>query len=522
MSEEAGAGGRSRIEGGVDAIVVGGGPDGLVAAAYLARSGRRTVIFESTGELGLPVRKREMGARRFAGASDGEHLIHALDPHVIDDLDLYRHGVSYASRRLETTYIFKTGERLTLRGDLREPMHDLEDTADALGRFATGMFAAAAQLRPLTSGAAGGAQEIANALSGDVSEFPGGAGAALIQSAEDVFDRYFAEGPLRDALTAEAAFRSALPPHEQSSFSQLLARWAGEVSGLQGAVGYPEGGAVAIVEALRRSAQRTGVDIRASTEVTEILIEKDAAAGVVLSDGGQVRAPIVVSALDAHTTYMSLIGPEALDVAFQRDIAMRRAPIATVQLHVVLADAPDDEDARGELSRRLVYAPPPDDVRRAFSATRRGEIPNDLIIEAIAVDAFEEEWPEGKMQLSVLAHPLPLDADANEQRREETRAAIVASLEKMLPGAGERIEDDALVTPHDLAGRGGGALHAFSAREGLLRQLSLAAVTRSACNIGGLYFCGPEAQLGYGLNGAAGRAAARAALKKAKRSGAAP
>ncbi|MEO0983255.1 MAG: hypothetical protein AAFX03_11450, partial [Pseudomonadota bacterium] len=283
---------RSRIEGGVDAVVLGGGPDALIAAAYLGRAKLKTVLLADGAELGAP-----HALQTFAGldVAAGEHLLHALEPRIIDDLDLYRAGVSFAARRLDSVYFFGGDDSLNVEGDLRAAGARLDDDHPGADWFFGGAFEAAAQLREALE-----------------ARKPTSVPQTLLEmaaaSAQDRIAAALPPGALQTAMLAEAAFRNASPPHEAMSFGPLIARWSGEIAGFQGGVGYPAGGVGAVVDAMRRVAQRARVDIRAASRVEAILIERDQAAGVALEDGGQLRAPIVISALSAEQTFSELIG----------------------------------------------------------------------------------------------------------------------------------------------------------------------------------------------------------------------
>ena len=275
---------------------------------------------------------------------------------------------------------------------------------------------------------------------------------------------------------------------------------------------------------MRRAAQAAKVEIRASSGVAKILIEKDRAAGVHLKSGGQVRAPIVIASESARKVYGELVGPAALGADFMRDIAAPEVMVGTGHMHLLLNGAPRDATARRSMARRLVYAPEREMLRDIFLKARKGEAPTELICEAILPDILSAEPEEdfSQLQMSVLVHPVPVLDEYSDELRADLRKAVIGGLEKISASLSQRIREERFVLPGDRIASTGGALPLYAARPGVLAQLSMAATTSSAAQIGGLYFCGREAQIGYGLCGAAGRNAARVALKKARRTGAAP
>ena len=517
-------GGSHLIEGGIDAVVIGAGADGLAAAAYLGKAGLRVVLVGAGSEIGGRIAAREIAPG--VEGIDGEHLVTLLDPDVIAELDLYRHGLEFAARRLDTTYFFDSGGVLRFDGDLTQAaLMSLDDDGDreALESFMGEVLEMAAFLRPAFQPLAFSAGEerqriLEKALSGASPDMAARLRRYLLSSADEILRARFGDGPLRALLLAEAAFRSAAPPNEPFSFLTLLRRYAGEAAGLQGAAAYPKGGAVAVIAALRRAAQSAKVDVRAATPVKSIIVEGDRVGGVTLAEGGQLRAPLVVAAIDADQAYLKMIGAQIIDIGLQRALTARRPEIASARMQIVLKGVAQDEATRRNMARRLVYAPQPEALAKAFIDARAGRVPERLMVEAIFPAALDGGAALDKRQvISAIAHPLPFDPAPGEDRRAAIRDAILGSIEMFAAGLSDRIEADDLRLAVDEAAAAKASPATYASRPDMLRQWALSAAVTGSGGIAGFYFCGPEAQTGAGLCCASGRAAARAALRAFKR-----
>jgi len=502
-----------RIEGGIDALVLGANADGLVAAAYLRRAGLKTILLETGTEIGGVVRAREFADGR--QCIDGEHLIFALSERVIDELDLYRHGVTYASRRLDTSYFFDDGRMLVLGGDIQTAANGLlKSDAAAFEKLAEHALQVAQYLRPAFH------DPTAVRLEKVFEAAPAACARRIVRfavaPAVEILDEYFEDGPVKTALLSEASFRSAAAPDEAFSFMPLIRRWAGEASGLPGAVAYPRGGATTIIQALRRAAQSAKVEIRAATPVQSILVENDRVAGVELAGGGQIRAPVVIATQNARRVFLDYIGPAHIDVEFQRAATAPAPSVSTARLHLALKGVARDGKTKETMRRRLMFAPGVEALRRAFADARAGRAPEALIIEAIFPAMLDEiDAPENFQTLSVMAHPLPADEDPSAKRRAKIEKAILGNIERFAPDIGAQVEASDLRLISDFARRPDSS--ALAAKPGVMRQWAQAAAINAAGRIMGLYVCGAETQIGVGLSGAAGRAAAKAAIRAARR-----
>ncbi|MEO1311034.1 MAG: hypothetical protein AAFV51_08695 [Pseudomonadota bacterium] len=517
----------ARIEGGYDAIVLGGGPESLVAAAYLGRAGFATLLLEPDVEVGAITLDRTF-AEEF-DAPSYEHLLYGLDPRVVRELALYRHGLAFAARRLDTTYMIGERERFSLNGDLWRTKDALverfPDEAGAAERFFKSAISLSENARNLFSG------DWAGDLSSGYGALPetlqrlaeargGGLGRRALSSVEEVAEAQFSAPELRAAVGAEAVFRYDCEPADDFSFLGLAVRLGGESSGLRAAIAYPEHGMTGLAQALRRSAQAAGVEFRTGVQLSRILIEWDGAAGVELQGGGQIRCPIVVSGLDPVKTFLDLIGPAELDIELQREATGRAPMLGAAKANVaVSADAAIAGEAAIRLGApaRFVLAGEAADIGRAYAAARRGAAPEKPIIEAVVLPTPVEDDRilANGVVISALVHPTPAEP------RPDVRRKVAADVVERLAALGFDAKTDVISSETlfagDLAKRAGVHIGSFAAEPPVLEQLLRSRVYGSMMNYAGFQFCGHGAGVGTGVSGASGRRAAKAAVRDFRR-----
>lgn len=500
----------SRIEGGVDAIVVGASIDGLIAAAYLGKAGLKTILLEA----GLP----QPELRPFTPgyfADDGDFLIRDLDAEVVDALDLYRHGLEFVQRRFESIYYFSDQSALHVSGDLFGSFQSIaemdEQDADTFQTFAEETLAAAKEFRPYFNG------QPLHKLSKRTKALFHKYGTASI---DDVLDAHFNNERLKDLLTAEASLHSGLRPSDPYSFLSLLRRWSGEAVGLQGGCALPSGGYGGLFDALRRSVQSAGVEIRSGGDIQSMLVEWDGVGGVAMADGSQIRAPIVVNALNGKKVFLDQIGPELIDIEFQRALMPEPPRYASAKIHFALNGTPRDGKTRLNLSRRLVYTPDRLEMRRAYRMARNNEVAAELLMEVVFPSIFEEGWapPNGNLGSGWL-HPVPYIAGPDKDLRERIQIAALNTIEKIAPGAGERLEAIDVTLVSDMAAKSSLLADDFNGAGPVLADAKRAQILSGTSGIRGVFFCGPEAQAGHGVNGAAGRHAGMAAVAFSRKKG---
>lgn len=476
-----------RIEGGIDGVVIGASADAFAAAALLARAGLHVILIETGPPLARD--RREFAPGYFADF--GDPIATALDAAVIDALDLYRHGLSFAARRLETMVRFSDGAALALPGDPalwgEAALGTFDADAGAFGAFLDGERKLAHALADWFSG-------------GEAPAIVAGAAAEAVSSSVDgAIAGRFADQRLEDYLRAEAALGAASRPAEALTHLALLRRLAGEAAGLQGAVAAIEGGGRGLANALRRAAQAAGVGIRQTDRVENVIVEWDRVAGVAFDDGAQVRAPIIISALGARETFIDLIGRDRLDIGFARALDLPAPAIASARAHLAINGPVNDPQIGSRLDRRFLAAPSALEMERAFRAAAEGGA-GGAIAELVFASAFDRALaPEGCATASLLLHPVADRPLEDENWRGEIERAARAAFARIAPGAETQI---AAIEIESVLPAAPPTRAAIERRERLT----------AASGLEGYFYCGADAQVGGGASLSAGRRAAERAL----------
>lgn len=509
-------------------IVIGGGHNGLVCAALLARAGRSVLVLEAASELGGAARNREFAPGFTVPA--GAHLLHGLADEVVRDLGLQAHGLRFAATALPTRALAVEGKALRL-DEIRAAGEGLS-AADiaAYAPFMATMRRHAAALLPIfrmtpprlvfdTWAQKGGFLKLAWRLRRmgrrDLRELL----RIIGMNAYDLLDEYFESDRLKGALAFDAVLGAEWGPRAPGSVLTWLHRLTGIAGNGGRGIAQPLGGMGAVVRALAAAATTAGAALRTGARVRRILVEDDRACGVELASGETLRAEHVISNADPRTTFLDLLGAAHLDTGFVRKTQHLRTSGRAGKLHLALAGLPAfngcDANALGD---RLLIAPSMNHIERAFNPSKYREYPSDPVLE-ISIPTVRDPSlaPSGRHVLSAIVQFLPCDdgpdRDASRARCLET---ILATLERHAPGIRESIVAAELRTPHDLEQefgmRGGHWHHNALGLENFFFLRPLPGAAQYSTPVAGLYLCGAGCHPGGGVMGVAGRNAAMQVL----------
>ncbi|MFP3942799.1 MAG: phytoene desaturase family protein [Alphaproteobacteria bacterium] len=508
-----------------DAIVIGAGHNGLTAAAYLARAGRSVLVVEARDQIGGMSGTGEI-AKGFQ-ASTCAHLLYGLHPRIVRDLNLYRNGLQYSERRIPTIGLHEEGDHLVLANDV---WHDRASIgrhskldADAYASFQKRMIRLAWSLQSFLLQpppvAAAETRPVAGAVR-RLGEDGGALQRMAFASAADVVESAFESDIVRGTLAADAVMGGALGPREPGTMLPWLYRLMGECSGVKGAVGHPRGGMGAVCEALWASAREKGAALRMGARVARILVERDAVTGIVLEDGEEVRAPVILSSLDPRRTFLDLVGAEQFDSEFTGALRQWRSEGRAAKINLALDGMPGFKGIdKAYLNGRFLIAPDLDHLENAAVPAKYGEFTEFPVIEAVIPSVHDGTLaPEGCHVLSAVMQFVPFaPAGGWDAHRDWLKNLVIGRLAAFAPDLPDRVLGAQVFTPADLEaeyGCSGGHWHhgelAFD-QFGPLRPDPQ--VLRGAGPIRNLYLCGAGAHPGGGVTGAPGYNAARLALE---------
>ena len=528
-----------------DCIVVGGGHNGLVCAAYLARGGRSVLVLEAADEVGGAAVTREFapGFRVSACA----HLLHSMSGAMIRDLRLEEHGLTFAARKMPTVALaldggsLALGEAVTFRGSFSTGETSItalewgamEEDAAAHLEYAALLKRFAQALRPMLEavpprlGTNAWADKRALLRLGwqvrrlgrkDLRELLRIGG----MNVYDLLKEHFQSPLLQGALGFDAVLGSNFGPRSPGSVFTLLYRLAAaDVSGGV-PLSQPTGGLGSLSRALAAAAVAAGAEVRTNATVERITVQNHRASGVKLTSGETIVGDTVISNVDPQATFLRLLGTEYLDAGFTRRVSHLRTRGLTAKMHLALDDLPRFTAVADEaLGGRLLIAPSLEYLERAFNHSKYGEFSTAPAIEITLPTVNDPTLaPSGKHVLSAVVQYAPHTLKAGwEQARLQFSEVIVDTIERYAPGLSKSIKSTQLLTPTDIEREfritGGHWHHAEMALDQFFVMRPVPGAAQYRTPVDGLYLCGAGCHPGGGVMGTAGRNAARQVLGRA-------
>jgi phytoene dehydrogenase-like protein len=349
-------------------------------------------------------------------------------------------------------------------------------------------------------------------------------------SASDFLDEWFDDDRVKGALATQAIIGGWCGPMTPGSAYVLMHHWIGEIDGHAGAWGWVKGGMGGVAEAMTRSAEAAGAEVRTDAEVDRVAINASGrAVGVALADGTLIRAQRVVSSAHPVTTFLSLVGSERLPGDVVRDVRRYRSRSGSVKVNVALSELPPfpSWDQDGELHRGLVaISPSIEYLERAWDDAKYGRMSEHPYVEAVFPTAHEPEGlaPEGKHLMLAFSQYGPYElreGSWDDGGRDEWARRVVGALGEFAPSLESAVEHVEVLAPKDLEERfgllGGNIMQGELTPDQMFSFRPIPNYGDYRTPIAGMYLCGSGTHPGGGVMGIPGRNAASVILRDHKR-----
>ena len=526
-----------------DAVVIGGGHNGLVAAAYLARAGVRTLLVEARAELGGMALTAEIDGVR---APMLAHTVGRFRPRIARDLGL-QGRVKLIEPEIRTFAPHPDGGALTLWRDPKKTAQELaarrggDDLAQGYLKLDGRLRRIGAYFEQVLDGVPpdlDGGKSVAELLAGFAYRAPftslaEGDGREILRmlpmSAVDLVREYVSDEHLVSVLSWRAAIYNAVGPMSPGTGATLLfdgITGDGADGGAAGQTVVAIGGPGALAGALADAARGFGAEIRTGASVAAITERDGRVTGVALANGDEIAAPIVLSTLDPKRTLLGLLGVESTGPDLRRRLRATRSTGVTAKLNLLVDRLPaftaagKGESAEQLLRGRIVIAPSVLGTEKAFDASKYGEMSETPVVEALIPTLIDPSLaPDGRHIISAVVQYAPenLKGGWSDEARKTLADRAIAVLESVAPGIGGRVVARQLITPADLAkdwgSSGGHAMHINEGFDQFAQWRPLYGIGRYGTPIEGLYLSGAGTHPGGGVTGAPGANAAEQLIR---------
>lgn len=519
-----------------DAIVIGGGHNGLVNAAYLARAGKKVLVLEQRHTVGgATITEEVYPGYKFLIAS---YLISLLRPEIIQDLELARHGLEITP--LESTFVpLPNGDYLADWPDHDATRHEIERhskrDAEAYEEYTRVMKRLAIALRPLlgmippdpTSVSAKDLETMARVRGclHDMRKDDFYTLARLMtMSAADFLDEFFEGEALKGTKCTSGIIGSFLGPRSPGSGYILLHHYLGELDGTFRAWGLARGGTGALSQAIASAAREAGVEIKTNSPVAQVNVKSGEATGVTLENGDEYSAGIVVSNADAKRTFLKLVDSRHLPEEFVSDINRYRIASPACKVNLALDGLPQFKSLpKGKealLRGSIEIAPSIDYVEQAYDDAKYGGWSRRPFMDALIPSLLDPGMaPPGKHVMSIFVQYASSDLEGgwNEEKKSQFLDIVIDTLAEHAPNLKNIIIHKHIMTPWDLERTIGLTSGHIFQGELALQQLFFLRPSPQWSNyrtpIRNMYMCGSSTHPGGCITGAPGRNAALAILE---------
>lgn len=540
-----------------DAIVIGGGHNGLTSAAYLAKAGLDVVVLEKRHVIGgAAVTEEIVPGFKFSRCS---YVLSLLRPKIIKDLQLKEHGLRVYSR---DPFSF-----VPLRNPGDDPDSpkflllgaDMEENKKQIGQFSEKDAMAYPKYEEFIEKLVVAVTPLLDEPPPDLYKFNQSSLFSKIKQFKNILplvrlmkslgrdslsfyelmttpaskflDSWFESEPLKASLATDAVIGAMVSPHTPGSSYVFLHHLVGQANGVIGAWGYPEGGMGAVSGAIAKAATSHGAMIETEADVREIVVSDNETKGVVLADGRFIKSNIVLSNATPEVTFLNLVDESCLPEDFVKSVAQVNYSSPVTKINVAVDRlpnfkvAPNHEDGTPSPHHRCTIhlnSESTEEVHDAYIDAQRGQYSSEPIIEMCIPSSVDPTLaPAGKHVISLFTQYTPYELKGgqwDDETRERFADKVFDVIEDYAPGFKESVVGRDILSPPDLERifglTGGNIFHGAISLDQLYFMRPVASMSNYQSPIEGLYLCGSGAHPGGGVMGAPGYQAALVALNK--------
>jgi phytoene dehydrogenase-like protein len=522
-----------------DCIVIGGGHNGLVNAAYLARAGKRVLVLERRHVLGgAAVTEEVFPGFRFSVCS---YVVSLLRPEIIRELDLPRHGLEILPLDGTFTpmpggdYLWRVNDHAKTRMEIAR--HSRLD-AEAYDEYGKAMVEMGRFVKPIlamtapdpTSLALKGLKDLLS-LARRFQKLPPDDRYNQVQlmtmSAADFLDQWFETDVLKATMSASGIIGTFLGVRSPGTAYVLLHHYMGEIDGAFRSWGLVRGGTGAISNAIANAAREAGVEIRTEAPIAKILVDRGQAKGIVLDNGDEIRANVISSSVDPRLTFMKMVGAEHLPADFVEDVGRYKFRGSSGKVNLALDGLPNFKCLPGEgahLRGAVSISPSVEYMERAYDDAKYGRFSRQPYIDIVIPSLTDPSVaPPGKHVMSCFVQyaPYHLKEGTWDEKREEFGDTVINTLSEYAPNIKDIILHRQVLTPLDIERKFGLSEGNIFQGELSLEQLfflrPVPGWAQYRTPIRNLYMCGSATHPGGGIMGAPGLNAAKKIVSDWKR-----
>lgn len=521
-----------------DAVIVGGGHNGLVCAFYLANAGLKVKVLERRNIVGGAAVTEEFhpGFKN----STASYTVSLLNTSVIKDMELKENGLEIIKRPISNFLPISDSEFLKVGGSLEATQKQFRKfsnhDAEVLPEYYRRIENVADVLRDLTTktplNLKAGYLNIAKTIfdlvpiARKTNELQEDLFNLFTKSAKDFLDSWFENDHIKACFGFDSIVGNYASPETPGSAYVLLHHVFGEVDGEKGAWGHAVGGMGSITQIMKNVCENKGVEIATNSSVEKIIIENNKAKGVILEDGSNILSDRVVSNLNPKLLFQRLVSKNDVDPEYLRKILNYKCGSGTFRMNVALSELPDfkclpGKDISEHHKSGIVIAPSLSYMDQAYTDAKQFGWSKNPIVEMLIPSTVDSTLaPEGKHVASLFCQQFAPKLPENKSWHDEKENAantIIETVNAFAPNFKESILGKSILSPLDLEEKlgllGGDIMHGVMSLDQMWAARPVFNYGDYKTPVKNLFLCGSGTHPGGGVTGLPGKNSSREILK---------